>query len=153
MFSPVCQRLRIMNDARILERKRLALLYRKGKKRNIKKVLDALAQHPEFSDSQVARLINSCDSEVGRVRRKFKIPPLSGHTNKPIPANVYLWEKWCSEDNKKLDLGICEINLHGDEHQRYSLIKQYKSCKRNYLHPRGKEKEHVHTDSPEYPSR
>ena len=74
-------------------------------------------ERPSMSDGEISVLLGISKSLVGRRRRTIGIPSLF-----EPPYQRHEVRKWIESDNIDLENGICRVNLHGEEQQRYLAI-------------------------------
>lgn len=125
------------NNSKLEQRKRLALQAYDKATIEARRVLDVIIKHPNFGDPMIAAILKRRASDVGKVRRRFNIPALGCISQRDMPEDFEKWPGWCEEDNKRLDEGVCAVNLHGNELKRYLDIKSCKERRMSYFHKRG----------------
>lgn len=88
-----------------------------------KKIVAAIAEFPRLSDKQIGKKAHVDTGLVGEVRAKYQIPSVFylGMNDEPE-----LFKRRCLEDDKKLDAGVCEVNLFGEERERYLIFYEEK---------------------------
>lgn len=102
---------------------------------NEKKVVDCILHNPGISLKNGAKL---CGMSVSAFRKwKVKNFPPSDYDYDVSLETRLKWQKWCVEDNKRLERGICIVNLHGDDKRRYKALWRRKVLERIALKESG----------------
>lgn len=88
-----------------------------------KKIVATIAEFPHLTDKQIGKKLFVGADTIGEVRTKYQIPSVfyAGMNDEPE-----LYKRRCEEDDKKLDAGVCEVNLFGDERERYLIFYEEK---------------------------
>lgn len=89
------------------------------------RVLQCFLDNIDKGDKTIAMLSGTKEHIVRWVRNKYSIPVVF-QNNAACYEETEDERKYCKEDDELLDKGICKINLHGEDYDRYIDLYHHK---------------------------